>query len=189
MVLNIHLHFFLNLDQWVIRTALAGRILWILRYSLLRRSKNRMLKFEETSYFPCYFREINFIITLVCSLCRQFFLIVFYHTMAKNYVRYNYYLLVCTLIFRRMNNIKSKDISRLDICSKYLAEMFASPRFADWIIRLYLVVAFAKCQRKKKNLRTSPVLVPMFIKPFLLLRREFPLQALLVPTFLPCSWP
>ena len=52
-----------------------------------------------------------------------------------------------------------------------------------------LVVAFAKCQRKKKNLPTSPVLVPMFIKPFQLLRREFPLQALLVPTFLPCSWP
>ena len=47
-----------------------------------------------------------------------------------------------------------------------------------------LVVAFAKCQRKKKNLPTSPVLVPMFIKPFQLLRREFPLQALLVPTFL-----
>ena len=29
-----------------------------------------------------------------------------------------------------------------------------------------LVVAFAKCQRKKKNLPTLPVLVPMFIKPF-----------------------
>ena len=52
-----------------------------------------------------------------------------------------------------------------------------------------LVVAFAKCQRKKKNLPTSPVLVPMFIKPFQLLRREFPPQALLVPTFMPCCWP
>ena len=41
----------------------------------------------------------------------------------------------------------------------------------------------------KKNLPTSPVLVPMFIKSFQLLRREFPLQALPVPTFLPCSWP
>ena len=38
-----------------------------------------------------------------------------------------------------------------------------------------LVVAFAKCQRKKKNLPTSPVLVPMFIKTFQLLRRKFPL--------------
>ena len=28
-----------------------------------------------------------------------------------------------------------------------------------------LVVAFAKCQRKKKKLPTSPVLVSMFIKP------------------------
>ena len=37
-----------------------------------------------------------------------------------------------------------------------------------------LVVAFAKCQRKKKNLPTSLVLVPMFIKPFQLLRRKFP---------------
>ena len=57
------------------------------------------------------------------------------------------------------------------------------------LLILLLVVAFAKCQRKKKNLPTSPVLVPMFIKPFQLLRREFPLQALLVPTFLPRSWP
>ena len=40
---------------------------------------------------------------------------------------------------------------------------------------LKLVVAFAKCQRKEKNLPTSPVLVPTFIKPFQLLRREFPL--------------
>ena len=31
---------------------------------------------------------------------------------------------------------------------------------------LKLVVPFAKCQRKIKNLPTSPVLVPMFIKPF-----------------------
>ena len=38
-----------------------------------------------------------------------------------------------------------------------------------------LVVAFAKCQRKKKNLPTSKVLAPMFIKQFQLLRREFPL--------------
>ena len=38
-----------------------------------------------------------------------------------------------------------------------------------------LVVAFAKCQRKKKNLPTSPVLVPMFIKTFQVLRRKFPL--------------
>ena len=50
---------------------------------------------------------------------------------------------------------------------------------------MWLIVTFAKCQRKKKNLPTSPVLVPMFIKPFQLLRREFPLQALLIPTFLP----
>ena len=57
------------------------------------------------------------------------------------------------------------------------------------LLILLLMVAFAKCQRKKKNLPTSPVLVPMFIKPFLLLRQEFALQALLVPTFLPCSWP
>ena len=28
------------------------------------------------------------------------------------------------------------------------------------------IVAFSKCQRKKKNLPASPVLVPMFIKPF-----------------------
>ena len=36
----------------------------------------------------------------------------------------------------------------------------------DRIQQLKLVVAFAKCQQKKKNLPTSPVLVPMFIKPF-----------------------
>ena len=31
------------------------------------------------------------------------------------------------------------------------------------LLILLLVVAFAKCQRKKKNLPTSPVLVPIFI--------------------------
>ena len=75
-----------------------------------------------------------------------------------------------------------------------LADNAKSRRTASYMYRLTiytirLVVAFARCQRKKKNLPTSPVLVPMFIKPFQLLRREFPLQALLIATFLPCSWP
>ena len=68
-------------------------------------------------------------------------------------------------------------------------EMTFCSRYNTFYLVTILVVAFANCQRKKKNLLTSPVLVPMFMKPFQLVRREFPLQALLVPTFVPCSWP
>ena len=39
-------------------------------------------------------------------------------------------------------------------------------QFCQYLCQCQLVVAFAKCQRKKNNLPASPVLVPMFIKPF-----------------------
>ena len=39
-------------------------------------------------------------------------------------------------------------------------------RSTVYYFQTLVVVAFAECQRKKKNLPTSPVLVPMFIKPF-----------------------
>ena len=49
----------------------------------------------------------------------------------------------------------------------YLAGVSAEERGQPlYYFQALLVVAFAECQRKKKNLPTSPVLVPMFIKPF-----------------------
>ena len=51
-----------------------------------------------------------------------------------------------------------------------------------------LVVAFAKClQKKKKNLPKSPVLVPIFIKPFQLLRLSAA-EARISTTSTPCSY-
>ena len=91
--------------------------------------------------------------------------------------------------YRRFNYIpvfilcmcdQTKPVGEINQVNKILALFCAAHQCS-----LKLVVVFAKCQREKKNLPTSPVSVPMFIKPFQLLRRECPLQTPLVPTFLP----